>query len=110
MPATFSDSTLPAQLAERLTDEQCQAVLELPRSQRLKALAPLLSYSEPEALTALSQTSGLAIASNLEADKPALSLFPARLVHDYQIVPIKLHTETPPPPGNSPPRGRPTRS
>jgi type II secretory ATPase GspE/PulE/Tfp pilus assembly ATPase PilB-like protein len=99
MPATSFDSTLPSQLAERLTDEQCQAVFEAPRSQRLKTLAPLLGATEPEALTALSAASGLDIATNLEADKSALSLFPARLVHDYQLVPIQLRTETPPPAG-----------
>jgi len=89
MPALSSDTTLPSLLGERLTAEQRQIVLEAPRSQRLKTLAPFLSYTEPEALLELSNTAELGIAANLEADKSALSLFPARLVHDYQIVPIK---------------------
>jgi len=96
MLAPSPDSTLSAQLAKHLTDEQRQTVLEAPRGQRLKTLAPLLNATEAEALTALATLCGLGTAANLEADKPSLSLFPARLVHDYQIVPIKLSTDAPP--------------
>lgn len=80
---------LPADLASRLSEAQRQAVLEAPRGQRLKALAVQLAINEPEALTSLAISSGLDVASNLEADAGALSVLPARLVHDYQIVPIK---------------------
>ena len=86
-------SVIPGPLADRLSEEQLQSVIEEPRSQRLKTLAPLLALTEAEALNALSQASGLDIATNLEADKTSLSLFPARLVHDFQVVPIKLRAE-----------------
>jgi type II secretory ATPase GspE/PulE/Tfp pilus assembly ATPase PilB-like protein len=84
-PATES---LPASLAARLDDAQRQAVLEAPRGQRVKALAVALQLSEPDALAALAHDAQLDLASNLEADTKAISLFPARLVHDFQIVPI----------------------
>jgi type II secretory ATPase GspE/PulE/Tfp pilus assembly ATPase PilB-like protein len=93
MPVLPSPSIIPDALAERLSEEQLQSVLEAPRGQKLKVLAPLLNLTEPEALTALSTASGLDIATNLEPDKPSLSLFPARLVHDYQLVPIKFRAD-----------------
>ena len=98
MPAAPSPTTLlPGPLADRLTDEQILIVLEAPRSQRLKIIAPHLGLSEPDALTFMSEACGLNVAFNLEADKASLSLFPARLVHDYQIVPIKYRSDTEPP-------------
>ena len=99
MLAPSPDSTLSAQLAKHLTDEQRQIVLEAPRGQRLKTLAPLLNASEAEALVALATFCGLDTASNLEADKPSLSLFPARLVHEQ-------HAHA----GHTGPRRRPCRS
>ncbi|MFT3869145.1 MAG: ATPase, T2SS/T4P/T4SS family [Nibricoccus sp.] len=103
MPAAPSPATLlPGPLADRLTDEQILIVLEATRGQRLKTIAPHLGLSEPDALVFLSEACGLGIATNLEADKASLSLFPARLVHDYQIVPIKYRAENePPPPPNA---------
>jgi type II secretory ATPase GspE/PulE/Tfp pilus assembly ATPase PilB-like protein len=81
---------LPASLVARLTEEQLQAVREAARGQRLAALAGALALPEPEALTALAAAAGLDIASNLETDPDARGLLPARLVHDYQIIPIKF--------------------
>ncbi|MDR0901530.1 MAG: hypothetical protein LBM92_02040, partial [Opitutaceae bacterium] len=85
-----TDATLPATLAARLTDEQIQAVLEAPRGHRVKTLAIALNLSEPDALAKLVTASGLPAAVNLEADTDSLGLLPARLVHDYQIVPIAI--------------------
>ncbi len=85
---SLSDPTLPASLAERLTDEQLQPILEASRGQRVNLLAAALGSSEPDTLSALAEASGIGTAHNLEADGPSLSLLPARLVHDYQIVPI----------------------
>ncbi|OAM91180.1 GspE/PulE family protein [Termitidicoccus mucosus] len=82
------DATLPASLAARLTDEQIQAVLEAPRGHRVKTIAIALNLSEPDALAKLATASGFLAAANLEADTASLGLLPARLVHDYQIVPI----------------------
>ena len=44
---------LPASLAERLTDEQRQAVAEAPREKRLELLAAALARPEPEVLEKL---------------------------------------------------------
>jgi general secretion pathway protein E len=83
---------LPASLGEKLTDEQRQVIAEAPRGQRLGALGTALGLTEPDALTALSQASGLDIATNLETDPEARGVLPARLVHDYQIIPIRFQT------------------
>ena len=79
---------LPASLAERLTDEQRQAVAEAPREKRLETLAAALARPEPEVLEKLAAAAGLTLASNLETDPDARGLLPARLVHEYQIIPI----------------------
>ncbi len=92
---------LPSGLADKLTPEQIQSLLETPRDQRVKALAVLLTFAEPEALSALATGAGLDVASDLKADTASLRLLPARLVHDYQIVPIRLGPE--PESGEEPP-------
>jgi len=94
MIALASD-TLPAVLAARLTEEQLQSVREAARGQRLAALAAALALPEPETLTAVAQATGLDIASNLETDPAARGLLPARLVHDYQIIPIQFGPAAP---------------
>ena len=86
---------LPAVLAARLTEEQLQSVREAARGQRLAALAAALTIPEPEALNAVAQAAGLDIASNLETDPAARGLLPARLVHDYQIIPIQFGPAAP---------------
>src|SRR5450432_1180922 len=88
MPALSSPPSALAALLDRLTPEQRQAVLESSRRERLKTLAAHLKVSEPEALTAVEIASDLGVATNLEADDAALGLLPARLVHEYQLVPI----------------------
>jgi len=82
------ESPLPATLSEKISDAHRQSLAEAPRGQRLSLLATALSLDEPHALVALSEAAGLDIATNIEADEPSLDLLPARLVHDYQIVPI----------------------
>ena len=82
------ESILPATLSEKISDAHRQSLVEAPRDQRLSLLAAALSLDEPQALIALSEATGLGIATNIEADEPSLDLLPARLVHDYQIVPI----------------------
>jgi general secretion pathway protein E len=85
--------TLPEALATLLTDEQRQAIIEAPREKRLETLSAALGRPETEVLTKLSAASGLDIASNLETDPDARGLLPARLVHEYQIIPIRFATE-----------------
>ncbi|MGA2017357.1 MAG: GspE/PulE family protein [Opitutaceae bacterium] len=91
---TVQDS-LPQALASRLTDEQRQAILEAPRGSRLAALVAALGAEENEALSALAKAAGLDIASNLETDPGARGLLPARLVHDFQIIPIRFGAPAP---------------
>jgi general secretion pathway protein E len=86
---TSETEILPASLATLLTDEQRQSVAEAPREKRLEVLALSLGRPEPEVLTKLASAAGLDVASNLETDPDARGLLPARLVHEYQIIPIR---------------------
>jgi general secretion pathway protein E len=81
---------LPESIATRLREEQRQAVLEAPRGERLAALAAALGTSEDQILPELAKAAGLSIATNLETDPGARGLLPARLVHDFQIIPIRF--------------------
>jgi type II secretory ATPase GspE/PulE/Tfp pilus assembly ATPase PilB-like protein len=85
-----AQDTLPESLAARLLDEQRQAVLEAPRGLRLAAFASALGIDENAALTMAASAAGLDIATNLETDPGARGLLPARLVHDFQIIPIRF--------------------
>jgi len=75
-------------LAGRLTEEQRQAVLEAPRGQRVATVAAALGLSELDALALVAGAAGLDIASDIRPAPAFLSLLPARLVHDFQVVPI----------------------
>jgi len=81
---------LPAPIAARLTDEQRQSVLEAPRGERMTALAAALGATDDAALTEVAAAARLDVALNLETDPGARGLLPARLVHDYQIIPIRF--------------------
>ncbi|ACB74905.1 GspE/PulE family protein [Opitutus terrae] len=94
MPALSTD-LLPSSLTAQLSESQRQAVAEAPRDKRLTVLAGALNLPEPAALSALASASGLDVASNLEADPASRGLLPARLVHDFQIIPIKFGAESP---------------
>jgi len=85
--------TLPPSLASLLTEEQRQAVAEAPREKRLEVLAGALGRPEGEVLPRLAQAAGLDVASNLETDPDSRGLLPARLVHEYQIIPIRFADE-----------------
>ena len=85
-----ADSLLPFAWAERISDAQRQAIAEASRDQRIKLLASALALDESKTLVALAAASGFDVASNLEADPESLGLLPARLVHDYQLVPIRF--------------------
>jgi len=83
---------VPATFAEKLTPEQHQALIESARGRRVALLATSLGLDEPTTLLQLSAATGLSIASNLETDPHARGLLPARLVHDYQVIPIRSAT------------------
>jgi general secretion pathway protein E len=86
---TLDQTILPAALAGLLTEEQLQAVNEAPREKKLETLATALSRPEAEVLSRLAAAAGLDVASNLATDPEARGLLPARLVHEFQIIPIR---------------------
>ena len=89
MPVTQQD-TLPEAIAARLSDEQRQAVLGAPRGNRLAVLCGALGVDENSGLSLAAGAAGLNIATNMETDPGARGLLPARLVHDFQIIPIRV--------------------
>ncbi|HWA85844.1 MAG TPA: GspE/PulE family protein [Opitutus sp.] len=93
MAVVITDS-LPASLASRLDETRLQALAEASRDKKLTVLAAALGLAEAAAIEVLAAAAGLDIASNLEADTAARGLLPARLVHDFQIIPIKFVAAT----------------
>jgi general secretion pathway protein E len=93
MSALVHDS-LPAVIAGRLTDEQRQALAEASREKRLEVLNAALGLPESETLKLLAEAAGLDIALNLETDPDARGILPARLVYDYQFIPIRYGAPT----------------
>ncbi|KAB2649566.1 MAG: type II/IV secretion system protein [Verrucomicrobia bacterium] len=87
--AALIEDTLPEALASRLNDEQRQAFTDAPRGGKLTALAIALAKSEADLLTEIAGLVKLDIALNLETDPDARGILPARLVHEFQIIPIK---------------------
>jgi type II secretory ATPase GspE/PulE/Tfp pilus assembly ATPase PilB-like protein len=77
-------------LAAALAEEPRSTVLAAARGQRVRLLASLLGHPEGDVLATMAREAGLDVASDLQADRASLRLLPARLVHDYQIVPIQL--------------------
>ncbi len=85
----FAPPLLPAVFDDRLNDEQRQTVAEAARGQRLRVLAEILATTEPVMLDQVATAAGLDVAADLQADEDSLRTLPARLVHDYQILPIR---------------------
>jgi general secretion pathway protein E len=77
-------------LAATLAEEPRSTVLAATRGQRVRLLASLLGHPEGDVLETLAREATLDVASDLQADRASLRLLPARLVHDYQIVPIQI--------------------
>jgi general secretion pathway protein E len=86
----LEQDAVPASLAGLLTEEQRQSIIEAPREKRLEVLSAALARPESEVLTKLAAAANLDVASNLETDPEARGLLPARLVHEYQIIPIRF--------------------
>jgi hypothetical protein len=68
--------------------DQRQQLLEAPRPERLSLCARLLGVTEPALLAELARRAGLALAADLKPDAAAVPLLPARLVHEFQTMPI----------------------
>src|SRR5579863_1642868 len=94
MPVLLKDA-LPEGIAAKLGEDQRQAIAEAPRCERLAALVAALGVDENTALAQLAAAGGIHVASNLETDPGARDLLPARLVHDFQIIPIRVEGGSP---------------
>jgi general secretion pathway protein E len=84
----LTQEPLPAVLAERLSESALKALHETVREKRLALLAASLSQGESAALAALSHATGLPVLETPEVDPGALAAFPARLAHEFQVVPV----------------------
>jgi type II secretory ATPase GspE/PulE/Tfp pilus assembly ATPase PilB-like protein len=91
MPGTTAP--FPRFLADLPEGEARQHLLEAPRDERLAAYARLRGIADGPALTQLAAATGLPVATDLKPDPETVPVLPARLVHDYQVLPIL------PPPG-----------
>jgi type II secretory ATPase GspE/PulE/Tfp pilus assembly ATPase PilB-like protein len=85
-----TDPLLPAALAADLPEAAQKLLRESPREKRLGLLAPALGVDEVEALARLARSAGLPLLDTLRIDGASLGAFPARLAHEYQIVPVAL--------------------
>jgi type II secretory ATPase GspE/PulE/Tfp pilus assembly ATPase PilB-like protein len=70
--------------------EQRRRLMETPRAERQDLLAALQNLESGTVVSWLARASGLSVAPPLAPDTDAIPLLPARLVHDYQILPILL--------------------
>ena len=70
--------------------EQRRRLMETPRAERQDLLAALQNLDAGTVVPWLARASGLPVAPPLAPDTDAIPLLPARLVHDYQILPILL--------------------
>ncbi len=92
---------------DQLTDDQREHLQSLPRQKRLAALAGFLGDSEENVLERLSAELRMPIELPDESGLGAIGELPARLLHEYQCVPVKagengklcLTTLWPPEPG-----------
>src|SRR5262245_20402104 len=94
MPAALME-TLPAALAGRLAEPARKALDESLREKRLGLLASGLGLGEAEALAELTAATGLPVLDAPKIDREALAVFPSRLAHEYQIVPVLLDAPAP---------------
>lgn len=88
--ALLASDQLPDRFTAALSAEEQLIVLEAERHQRVAAMATALDRSEAEVLREIGEAAAIDLASDLRADHSALRLLPARLVHEYQILPIDL--------------------
>jgi len=87
-------SASPASLPDFLRDwpdaDQLRQLLEAPRGERQELFAVFRGLAPAALLASLAEQTGLALAPALAADTDAVAALPARLVHDYQVLPIRI--------------------
>jgi len=82
------DDRLPAELASRLGETALKAVQESVREKRAALLAAGLGQPETQALADLARLVDLPLVEAPAVDRDSLRLLPARLAHEYQVVPV----------------------
>jgi type II secretory ATPase GspE/PulE/Tfp pilus assembly ATPase PilB-like protein len=82
------DDTLPATLTARLPEAVQKSLHESVREKRLALLATGLGANATFALEVLARAADLPVLEAPKIDKAALALFPARLAHQFQVVPV----------------------
>jgi type II secretory ATPase GspE/PulE/Tfp pilus assembly ATPase PilB-like protein len=93
LPASLSGGHAPSRpfsLDSLLAPEALPAVVEAPRAERLLAFAAALGVSAEAALATLSAASGLPALADPAIDPESLRVLPARLVHEYQLIPVAI--------------------
>ena len=87
---------LPSALAARLDDASLRRLREARRDQRPALLATALQLDEATTLAELAAASGLPLVETPEIARADLAAFPARLAHEFQLVPVAGATEADP--------------
>jgi len=71
-----------------LNEEQRENIAELPREQRLPALARYLDEGEEELLRRIAEGEGLPLLEKLPQPGESVKSLPLRLIHEYQCFPL----------------------
>jgi general secretion pathway protein E len=82
--------------------DQRRQLLEAPRADRPALFAALRQLAPAPALIDLARLCGMEIAATLTPDAADLPLLPARLVHDYQVLPFSVPRAVNSPAGPAP--------
>jgi len=87
-------SATPATTPDFLRDwpdaDQLRQLREAPRAERQELLAVFRNLSPGAVLPFLSERTSLPVVATLAADADAIATLPARLVHDYQVLPVRV--------------------
>ncbi len=72
-----------------LSEDACDEIEALPRSERLVQIATLMNRSTRELVAQVADMAGLPVLNDIELiDNPTATL-PLRLIHEYQCVPVR---------------------
>ncbi len=70
--------------------DQLRQLREAPRAERQELLAVFRNLSPGAVLPFLAEQTSLPVVATLAADADAIATLPARLVHDYQVLPVRV--------------------
>lgn len=76
-------------ILKSLNEPQRETLLAAPRQDRVRVLSQLLLRAESEVLQAVAEAAGLEVIRPDEFDAAHLSAIPARLMHEYQCIPVR---------------------